>query len=83
MTDKEFFAALDRLLDHAGARRQESLSAANVEDFKEWDSFHTQINSLLLGERLKQLQGRVAHTEKVAKETKRAAGKRKAGGGRK
>ena len=37
MTDEEFFTTMDLLCEHAKLRRQESLTAANVERFKNWD----------------------------------------------
>ena len=49
MTDDEFFANVTALRDHASLRRQESLTAADVERFKEWDSFFGQLNWVLLG----------------------------------
>ena len=37
MTDEEFFAAMARLREHARSRRQQSLTAADVEQLKELD----------------------------------------------
>ena len=48
MTDDEFFANVTSLRDYASLRRQESLTAADVERFKEWDSFFGQFNWVLL-----------------------------------
>jgi hypothetical protein len=47
MTDDEFFANVTALRDPASLRRQESLTAADVERFKEWDSFFGQLNWVL------------------------------------
>jgi hypothetical protein len=47
MSDEEFFTAMDLLREHA-KRRQESLTSADVERFKNWDWLFGQLDSVLL-----------------------------------
>jgi hypothetical protein len=48
MTDEEFFKTIETLRDHAKLRRQESLTAADVEKFKKWDNLFGEFHTLLL-----------------------------------
>ena len=48
MTDEEFFGTMDLLREHAKLRRQESLTSADVERFKNWDWLFGQLDSVLL-----------------------------------
>ena len=48
MTDEEFFKTIETLRDHAKLRRQESLTAADVDKFKEWDGLFGEFHMLLL-----------------------------------
>ena len=61
MTDEAFYATVNTLREHASLRRQESLNAADVEQFKRWDHLFGQFDMLLLQRatalRLKQLSG--------------------------
>ena len=61
MTDEEFFTAMDLLREHAKLRRQESLTSADVERFKDWDWLFGQLDSVLLrramDQNLKKLKG--------------------------
>jgi hypothetical protein len=61
MTDEEFFGTMELLREHAKLRRQESLTAANVERFKNWDWLFGQLDSVLLrremDQNLKKLTG--------------------------
>ena len=55
MTDKQFFELIDQLVEHGKLRRQQSLQAADVEQFKEWDSCVSRLDNLLTFQRLKEL----------------------------
>ena len=55
MTDKQFFELIDQLVGHGKLRRQQSLQAADVEQFKEWDSCVSRLDNLLTFQRLKEL----------------------------
>jgi hypothetical protein len=61
MTDDEFFTTVDSLSEHAKVRRQESLAAADVERFKDWDRLLGQLDTMLLRrvteQNLRKLQG--------------------------
>jgi hypothetical protein len=61
MTDEEFFTTMGSLRDHANRRRQESLTAADVEMFKRWDALFGRLDTVLLQrateKSLKELQG--------------------------
>jgi hypothetical protein len=48
MTDKEFLETIERLIAHARERRQQSLQAANVDEFKQWDACFTSLDLLRL-----------------------------------
>jgi hypothetical protein len=48
MTDEEFFTAMELLREHAKLRRQEGLTSADVERFKNWDWLFVQLDGALL-----------------------------------
>jgi hypothetical protein len=48
MTDDEFFKNIEALVDHASVRRQEALTAADVDSFKAWDSLFGRFQTIEL-----------------------------------
>jgi hypothetical protein len=85
MTDKQFFELIDQLVEHGKLRRQQSLQAADVEQFKEWDSCLSRLETMVSFRRLKELiKSRPAppaqlDSPKPASKTARPAKRKKSG----
>ena len=68
MTDEEFYSTLDALCEHAQLRRQEGLTAANVEQFKQWDAMLGRLDMIRLQrESAEQLKASAEHLKKLGR----------------